>query len=212
MKITKFGHSCLLVEEGEARILMDPGNYNATPQVTGVDVILITHEHDDHCYLDAIREIRERNPQAEIITHEAVGKKLATIGAPYTAIKNGEAIERKGVSISSHGEKHARIHPDIPIFANTGFLIAQRLFYPGDSFLVPQVPVEILALPVAAPWMRVEECIEYAKALKPRVVFPVHDGMLKPEARGSSRALPENLLAPLGVEFRDMVEGSVLEI
>ncbi|HEY4526835.1 MAG TPA: MBL fold metallo-hydrolase [Candidatus Paceibacterota bacterium] len=101
---------------------------------------------------------------------------------------------------------------EAPIFSfNSGFLIAKRLFYPGDSFFVPPVPVEILALPVSAPWMRIEEAIEYAKDIKPKIVFPVHDGMLKPEYRGSSRTLPHKLLTPVGVEFRDAVEGSVLE-
>ena len=189
----------------EALVVLPP------PDVENIDVILVTHEHDDHCSLDALKQIREKNPQAEIITHEAVGKKLATIGASYTPIKDEEEIERRGVSISSRGKTHARIHPDIPIITNTGFLIAKWLLYPGDSFYDPHLPVEILVLPVSAPWMRIEEAIEYAKDIKPKIVFPVHDGMLKLECRGSSRALPEKLLTPLGIEWRDMVEGSVLD-
>ena len=50
MKITKFGHSCLLVEEGGARILLDPGKYSILQNnVENVDAIVITHEHQDHC-------------------------------------------------------------------------------------------------------------------------------------------------------------------
>ena len=211
MRITKIGHSCLLIEEAELRIVMDPGNYNPLPQVEDVDVVLITHEHDDHCYLPALEEVLKRNPAAELITHEAVGKKLETVGLKWTAIVDGATVSRKGLKIASYGTKHARIHQDIPSIANTGFLIATRLFYPGDSFYVPPVSVEILALPVAAPWMRIEECIEYAKVVKPKVAFPVHDGMLKPECRGSSKMLPEKLLAPHGINFEDAVEGTVLE-
>lgn len=217
MRITKVGHSCLGIEEGSLKILLDPGNYNPLPQAESIDVILITHEHDDHCYLPAIQEVLKKNPAAEIITHEAVGKKLETVGLKWTAIADGETLERlpaqagKGVKIASYGTKHARIHRDIPIVANTGFLIADRLFYPGDSCYEPLISVEILALPVAAPWMRLEECIEYAKTIKPKIAFPVHDGMLKPEARGSSRALPEKLLAPHGIKFVDAVEGTLLE-
>ena len=211
MKITKFGHACLLIEEGELRILMDPGNFCATPDVADIDVILITHEHDDHCFLDSIKTILEKNPRAEIITHEAVGKKLQEGYMTYTRIQDREEIVRKGATISSHGKEHARIHKDIPIIANAGFLIGKRFFYSGDSFYQPQVPIEIIALPVSAPWMRIEEAIEYAKVIKPKMVFPLHDGMLKPECRGSSRMLPEKLLTPLGVEFREAVEGSVLE-
>ena len=211
MRITKIGHSCLLIEEGSVRILMDPGNYSPVPQAEGVDVVLITHEHDDHCYLPAIQEVIEKNPAAEVITHAAVGKKLEAVGLKWTAIADGEVLERKGVKIASYGTTHARIHQDIPIIANTGFLIADRLFYPGDSFHQPPVEVEILALPVAAPWMRIEECIEYAKAVKPKVAFPVHDGMLRPEARGSSKILPEKLLAPAHIQFVDAMEDTTLE-
>ena len=49
MKITKFGHSCLLVEENGVRILFDPGSYStAQNDVKNIDVVLITHEHSDH--------------------------------------------------------------------------------------------------------------------------------------------------------------------
>ena len=59
--------------------------------------------------------------------------------------------------------------------------------------------------------MRIEESIEYAKAIKPKIAFPVHDGMLRPECRGSSKMLPEKLLAPHGIKFMDAVEGTVFE-
>ena len=62
MKITKFGHCCLLIEEGEAQILTDPGNYNDTPEVENLDAILITHEHSDHFHLDALKAILENDP------------------------------------------------------------------------------------------------------------------------------------------------------
>lgn len=38
MKITKFGHCCLLIEAKKLRILTDLGNYNATPEAENVDM------------------------------------------------------------------------------------------------------------------------------------------------------------------------------
>lgn len=210
MRATKIGHSCLLIEEAELRILMDPGNYNPVPQEEAIDAILITHEHDDHCYVPVIQKALKRNQAVEIITHDAVGKKLETAGLKWTAIRDGEAIERKGVKIASYGTKHARIHPVLPIFANTGFLIADRLFHPGDSFYQPPTPVEILALPSIGSWMKLEEAIEYAKAIKPKVVFPIHDGILIPAAR-TAKSLAQ-VLPPIGIKFVDAVEGTVLDI
>src|SRR5579864_2125034 len=87
MKITKFVHSCLLVEgnleTGEARnILIDPGQFswesglidlNKLPQVNR---ILITHEHQDHFYLPFVQALKEKFPDAKIITNPNVVKIL----------------------------------------------------------------------------------------------------------------------------------------
>ena len=211
MKVTKIGHACFIVEEKGLTALIDPGNYSAVPDQTGIDVILITHEHDDHCFLPALQEVLAKNPQAEIITHEAVGKKLDGAGIKWTPIQDGESIDRKGVKIASYGTKHAIIHRELPQFANTGFMIAERLFYPGDALYKPPVPVEILALPTAAPWMRIEEAIDYCRNVKPKIAFPMHDGIMKPEARGFAKILAPKFFEPLGIEFRNAMEGDVLE-
>lgn len=212
MRITKFGHCCLLIEEQELRILTDPGNYNATPEVKDIDVILLTHEHQDHTHIESIKIIIAANPKAIIYTHNAVGKFLDEASISYQLISDGEEIEISGVTIVSSGTEHACICHGLPGVQNTGFYIAERLFYPGDAFHNPDRPVEILALPVAGPWMKLEEAINYAKELKPKVVFPVHDGMLRQEHQlGPTRRIPKMMLEPLGIEYKDMVEGSVSE-
>ncbi|MEI9966865.1 MAG: MBL fold metallo-hydrolase [Candidatus Moraniibacteriota bacterium] len=210
MKITKFGHCCLLLEIGELRILTDPGNYNSTPEVADIDVILISHEHQDHLHIEALREILRSNPQAKVISHRSVGKILDEGGVPYDLISENEEIFIKGIGIESCGSEHACIHPDLPKVQNTGFYINKSFFYPGDSFYNPQKDIHVLALPVAGPWMKIAEAIEYAKIVKPKVVFPVHDGMLRQEHQlGPTRRIPAMLLEPLGIQFVDMKEGSV---
>jgi len=212
MNITKFGHCCLLIEEAGARILTDPGNYNETPDVRDLDAILITHEHQDHMHMPALKALLAENPRTIIITHEGVGKLLDAERIPYQPIADGGEISVKNVSIKSFGHEHAYIHKEIAIIQNTGFLIGGRLFYPGDALHNPGVPVEILALPVAAPWLKLSESVDYARAVKPKKVFPVHDGMLRQDHRlGPTRFVPKTLLEPLGIEYIDMTEGSVAE-
>lgn len=211
MKITKLGHSALVIEEQGLRILTDPGSYSDNTSAKHIDLILITHEHEDHCDLSSLRTIFRKNPLATILTHEGVGKILKREGLPFTLIADGEEKVYKGVSIQSFGGEHACLHHDLPKVQNTGFSIARQLFYPGDAFHNPHEAVRVLALPVAGPWMKIEEAVEYAKLVKPKVVFPVHDGMLHPERGLSTRRIPRAILEPLGIVYADMVEGSFRE-
>lgn len=193
-------------------ILTDPGNHHEMQKIPKVDVILVTHEHPDHIHLPILKAILGDHPQARVVTHAGVGKLLDEEKISYERIVDGGEVNIQGVSVVSCGVEHARIHLDVPIIQNTGFLIAKKLFYPGDSFYDPKIPVQILALPVSAPWLKLEESVEYAKRINPKVVFPVHDGMLRQDHRmGPTRRIPKAILEPLGIRFVDMIEGSVEE-
>ncbi len=93
---------------------------------------------------------------------------------------------------------------------NTGYFIAGRLFYPGDSFFNPERQVEILALPVVAPWLKIAESINYALELKPKVVFPVHDGFLK--IPGPFYTVPKRFIETQGIIFNGMELNKEIEL
>ena len=178
MRITKFGQCCLLIEEKGLRIITDPGNYSvAQNEVENVDIILITHEHQDHFHVDSIKKIIARNPKVKIISNSAVGALLAKENIPFTLVADGDESTEKGVLIEGMGRDHAIIWGDFGKCENTGYMVANKLFYPGDSFYNPKRSVDTLALPVAGPWMKISEAIDYLLAVKPKKAFPVHDGM-----------------------------------
>ena len=78
MFITKFGHCCLLIEEKGVRILTDPGSYTtAQDALKDIDVVLITHEHQDHFHVPSVKKILENNPEVVIITNTSVCNLLA---------------------------------------------------------------------------------------------------------------------------------------
>jgi L-ascorbate metabolism protein UlaG (beta-lactamase superfamily) len=211
MKITKFGHSCLLIEEEGVRILLDPGSYSGEVQADNLDAILITHNHQDHLNIDLLQSILTRNPQAQIVTVAEVGKDLDEAHIQYTVIEDGAEVTVAGVSVRSSGMRHSYIYGTMPQCQNTGFIIADRFYYPGDSLHVPEEKIEILALPVAGPWMKLSECIDFAKAVKPTYVIPVHDGFIREDRGASLRTFPKMFLEPEGIEMRDMHNGSIEE-
>ncbi len=179
MRITKFGQCCLLIEEKDLRILTDPGMYStAQNEIKNVDIILITHEHQDHFHIDSVKKIIANNPKIKVITNNAVGALLAKENIPFTLVADGDESTEKGVVIEGMGKDHAIIWGDFGKCENTGYFIGNKLFYPGDSFYNPKRPVDTLALPVAGPWMKMSEAIDYLLAVKPKKAFPVHDAIL----------------------------------
>lgn len=212
MKITKLGHCCLVIVEKGLTILTDPGAYStAQNEVKGIDIVLITHEHADHLHTDSLKKVLANNPNAEVITNASVGKILDKEGIRYAVVGHGQAVERKNVRIEGFGMDHWPMYETVKAVENTAYFIGEKLFYPGDSFYDPKKPVDVLALPVAGPWMNLGEAIDYAKKLKPRAVFPVHEGMLMSDKLGPIHRLPEAILTPLGVRFVVIRDGSTEE-
>jgi len=200
MKITKLGHCCLVIEESGLRILTDPGSWTtAQNEVKNIDIVLITHEHPDHLHIESVVKILANNPQAKIITVNAVGKLLEKENIEYHVVGHHDSAEEKGVLIEGFGERHADIYPGIPVVENTGYRIAEKFWYPGDAFFNPGKSVEILALPIAGPWMKISEVLDYAISLKPKFCLPVHDGMLG--IRGPYDILPKKFLGLKEIEF-----------
>lgn len=209
MKITKLGHCCLLIETKGKRILTDPGSYTveAHSKLTNIDYLLFTHEHQDHYHLESLKTILENNPQVIVYSNSSVSELLDNEGIKHILVKHEDSILLGEIVVRGIGEKHAQMHSSIPVSSNLGFFIDNRLWYPGDSFTDPKIKVEILALPVSGPWMKISEAIDYALLLKPKIAFPVHDGT----RFGSAHALPLKILPTQGIEFVPMIEGDTKE-
>lgn len=207
MKITKLGHCCLLLEFKNVRILTDPGMYTVEEhsKLKKIDYIFITHEHADHYHLDSIKIIIEKNPEVLIYTNTSVSEILTREGIYHHLIKDGQEvlIDDGKIMVKGVGSKHAIMHKSIPASENTGFLFDEKFFLPGDALTDPKQPIEILALPVSGGWLKLSESIDYAIALKPRVVFPIHDAV----RFGTSHRLPSIILPENGIEFVSMSEG-----
>lgn len=213
MKIKKLGHCCLVIEIDGKRIMTDPGSYTVDEQgiEENIDLVVITHEHQDHFHLESLKNILTKNPHAVVVTNTAVGKLLSEAGISYQILENGNSGEFAGVYLEAHGNTHEEIYEEIGQVQNTGYFIGKDLFYPGDAFTNPNKKVDILALPVAGPWTNIKTPIHYALELKPRVCFPVHDGMLAPNF-GTAHRVPGMVLPKHNIEFKVLEIGKEEEI
>lgn len=212
MQITKFGQCCLLIEVAGKRILTDPGRFSVSQnEVTDLDIILITHEHADHLHSDSLTEIIKNNPQAKVITNESVGKILTDLGVTYEVLPETTPTECCGITIEAFPGKHVEIFEEVGQVENTGFFVADELFYPGDAYTLPHKPVAVLALPVAGPWCKAAEAISYAIAVNPKKAFPVHDAVLNNEGRTLTHGLFKTQLDNKNIEFISMKDGEMLD-
>jgi len=202
MKVTKFGHCCMLIEDKNVRILTDPGTFSTEQDnVENIDVVLITHEHQDHFHIESLKNILANNQNAKIITNKTVGKLLDKEHIKYEIVEHNQHTKIRDVLIEGFGVKHAVMHSSFPQSDNTGYFIGNRLFYPGDALTNPGKHVDILAWPVAGPWIKIGEALDYALELKPRVCFPVHDAVLVEGMRQFTGMMAKQVLVPKGIEY-----------
>jgi L-ascorbate metabolism protein UlaG (beta-lactamase superfamily) len=230
MKIKKMAHCCLLVEIGGKRILTDPGNFSTEQNaLTGVDAVVITHEHGDHFHAESVQAIVKNNPTAMVIANAAVGKLLDGLGVVHTVVDGGgkamiPASSTAGDALTVEGFdwKHEEIFEEMGQVQNTGYLISvpsgagvdagKNFFIPGDAYCEPGKPIDVLALPIAGPWCRLPDALRYAIKVKPRAAFPIHDAMVVPTTRGFVYQMTANILKEkAGIAFNGMADDTETE-
>ncbi|GIF70485.1 MBL fold metallo-hydrolase [Asanoa siamensis] len=179
MRLTKFGHSCVRVEQDGAVLVIDPGGFTERTALDGVDAVLITHEHPDHIDVDALTDMLAKRPAVTVHTNADTAAKLSALGDVVTTVETGQSFSAAGMPVRAFGGMHAEIHPDLPRIANLGFLVNDSVYHPGDSFDVPEgVRVETLFVPVSAPWLKISESVDFVRAVAPRRAFALHDGIV----------------------------------
>jgi len=208
MRITKFGHACVRVEHDGATVVIDPGVFTDVGALDGADAVLITHEHADHYLPQHLRAT-----DAPVFTIEAVADRIREdapdIAERVTVVGPGQEFDA-GLPVTAVGELHAVIHPEFPRFFNSGYVLTagdQKLYHPGDALTEPGEQVDLLFVPVSAPWMRASEAIEFARAVKAPRNLAIHDRVYSEAGLGIVDGHMNTFLPKEGLEYVRLSDG-----
>jgi L-ascorbate metabolism protein UlaG (beta-lactamase superfamily) len=184
MRLTKYTHACVTLEQQDTRIVLDPGMWAEAEAFEGVSAALITHEHGDHFDLESLREWTARDSAAVIYGPDSVTAQLTELGDRVITVGPNEDLAIGAFSIRTVGGLHAEIIDGLPGCPNVGYVVNKDVYHPGDSFFVPTESVRTALVPTSGPWLKLSESIEFIRALTPVLAFSIHDALLNDLAMG----------------------------
>ena len=210
MRITKFGHACVRLEHGGRSLVLDPGMFTDPEAVDGAGAVLITHEHPDHYVPDLLRRT-----DAPVFTIEAVAKRIREdapdVADRVTVVAPGESFD-PGIPVRAVGELHAVIHPEMPRFFNSGYVVTGDItvYHPGDALTPPDEDIDVLLVPSSAPWLKASEAVDFARSVRAPRNLAIHDRIYTEAAHGILEGHMNAFLPDAGQSYVRLVDGADL--
>ena len=207
MKITKFNHSCILIETNGRVALFDPGTMSTAllsiDMLPKIDDLFISHIHGDHFDKAFVVALYKKYPQVRITTTQEVADVLATdnVIASVSAQENVMFFE----------SPHENVSPLAAQPQEIGIHYLDTYTHPGDSHSFKETK-RILALPVTAPWGSAVRAINLALDLKPQHIIPIHDWHWRDEAREQMYNAFETIFQKQNIIFHKMINGVQVDI
>ncbi|MHC1743586.1 MAG: MBL fold metallo-hydrolase [Syntrophobacteraceae bacterium] len=184
LKITFIGHGSLLFTFGGKVIHVDPdsrlADYSKLPKA---DLVLVTHEHKDHCDPKALEAIATE--KTILVTNEACGAAMKH----RVVMRNGEAKTVEGMpirAVPAYNLAHMRSEgvPFHPKGVGNGYVVEfgdKKVYVAGDTENIPEMKtlegIDVAFLPMNLPYTMTPEMVAAAAtSFNPKILYPYHFG------------------------------------
>jgi L-ascorbate metabolism protein UlaG (beta-lactamase superfamily) len=197
MKVTRYFQSCLLIEDGNARLLIDASGQDAEnyDEFGKLDAVLYTHEHMDH--FDP--ELAEKFISAGVKTYANASTAKQMKSQPEI-VSDGQEFDVNGLKIQARELPHCLMVDGSTSVQNTGYLVGERLFHPGDGKELAGLRAEILAVPINGPDISLHDAFAFAVQVGAKDVVPIHYDYLGGNPDFLARPLNEKGIKTHGLE------------
>lgn len=210
MTITKYPQSTFEIENFGKKILIDPGSYCMDNYPVGhfndILGVFLTHQHPDHMHVDAVKFWSSQN--ISIFGNDDVVKVLASYEILAKKVENRQKYHFENFEIEPVDLPHCKMIDTSDGPPNTGFLINNLFFHPGDGIEIEGLKVDTAGIPIAGPAIDYNRAWKFAKSLELKRVVPMH------YSNPRFPADPEEFSKEnkLGIEISILVDGQSLEI
>lgn len=189
VKLRYLGHSSFLASFNSANVLIDPYIHSESKEselkrlvkspvdessLPGIGLILLTHEHFDHCDKKAIESISSKN-MSTVVAPENILQELNIEKSLGRTVKMGDTLKVRNIDISVVPAHH-------PLsFYPVGYILradGKAIYHSGDTELLddfPEEKVDAFLVPIGGTYtMDLIDAVKATKTIKPAYAIPMH--------------------------------------